>query len=506
MWLAALLSILSGILLTLGFPKFELYFVSWGAFLPLFVALQGKSPKQTLVLGFVCGLAHYLTTLYWIRYVVYFYGGIPLPFAVLILLLLGSYLAVYPATFALASNRLERRPWLWVLGLPAVWVSLEWIRAHLLTGFPWANLGYTQTSLNSLIQVSDITGVYGISWLIVLVNTSIMACFGRFRLRLSPAVALVCLCTVAIYGSWRLAKIENLQKQAAPWTVAVVQGNIDQAHKWDPLYQQETLNRYLKLSLEAASHHPRPALIVWPETAAPFFYGIEQQLTQQLNEMIREIGVPVLLGSPAAKVIEGHPRLLNAAYLIDPDGRVVADYAKQHLVPFGEYVPYQRILFFVHKLVEAAGNFVAGSDSAPMKIDGQHVGVLICYEAIFSELARASVEHGATCFVNITNDAWFGTSSAPYQHKEMAGWRAVEFRVPLLRSANTGISCIVDATGKTLGSIPLHDQGYIIADVHPIHTTTFYAKWGDLFAWLCVFLALGAIIYSGLGPRSKYIF
>lgn len=505
MWLAALLSILSGVLLTLGFPKFDFYFVSWVALLPLFVALQGKNSKQALVLGFICGLAHYLTTLYWIRYVVYYYGGIPLPLAILILLLLCSYLAIYPATFALASHRLERRPWLWVFGLPAVWVSLEWVRAHLLTGFPWANLGYTQTPLAPLIQVADITGVYGVSWLIVLVNTSIMACFGRFRLRLSLAVALVGLIAVTIYGSWRLTMIENLQKQADPWTVAVVQGNIDQAHKWDPLYQQETLNRYLQLSLDAASHDPRPDLIVWPETAAPFFYGIEQKLTEQLNQMIREIGVPVLLGSPAAKVIDGQPRLLNSAYLIDPDGRVVADYAKQHLVPFGEYVPYQKILFFVHKLVEAAGNFAAGSDSSPMKIDGQRVGVLICYEAIFSELARVAVQHGATCFVNITNDAWFGSSSAPYQHREMAGWRSVEFRVPLLRSANTGISCIFDATGKTLGTIPLHEQGYLVADVHPIHIATFYAEWGDLFAWLCVFIALGVIIYTGIRPRPKYI-
>jgi len=503
MWLATLLSILSGIFLTLGLPRLELYFISWVALLPLFMALQGKSSKQALGLGFLCGLAHYLTTLYWIRYVVYHYGGIPLPLTLLILLLLCSYLAVYPATFALAAHRLEHRPWLWVLALPAVWVSLEWVRAHLLTGFPWANLGYTQTPMAPLIQVADITGVYGISWLIVLVNTSIMACFGRFRLRSSPLVALVCLTVVAIYGSWRLNMMESLQKQAAPWTVAVVQGNIDQAHKWDPPYQQETLNRYLQLSLAAASHDPRPDLIVWPETAAPFFYGIEQQLTMQLNQMIREIGVPVLLGSPAAKVIDGKPRLLNSAYLIDPAGGVVDDYAKQHLVPFGEYVPYQKILFFVHKLVEAAGDFIGGDDAYPMKIDGRRLGVLICYEAIFPELARATVKHGATCFVNITNDAWFGTSSAPYQHKAMAGWRAIEFRVPLLRSANTGISCIYDVTGKTLGTIPLNEQGYLVADVYPIHLRTFYAEWGDLFAWLCIFIAVVVIIYSGFSVRKR---
>lgn len=490
-------------LLTLGFPKFGWYFFSWVALLPLFVALQGKSSRQAMGLGFVCGLVHYATTLYWIRYVVYYYGGVPWPLAILVLLLLCCYLAVYPAAFALTAHALENRPWLWVLGLPTVWTALEWARAHLLTGFPWAELGYTQTPFIQLVQLADITGVYGVSWLLVLVNASIMACFGRFRLRAALPAALACVAAVTIYGSWRLGMVENLQNQAAAWPVAVVQGNIDQAHKWDPLYQQQTLDRYRNLSIEAVHHTPSPRLIVWPETAAPFFYGIEQALTDQLNGLIGEIGVPVLFGSPAVKIIDGEPRLLNSAYLVDPAGKVEGHYAKRHLVPFGEYVPYQKILFFVHKLVEAAGNFVAGSHSSPMKVDGQNVGVLICYEAIFPELARLAVEQGADCLVNITNDAWFGTSSAPYQHKEMAGWRAIEFRVPLIRSANTGISTFFDATGRSHGTIPLNESGYLEAELHPVRMKTFYAEWGDLFAWLCSFLTLALIVYCGYKGRAR---
>jgi len=495
MWTSIGLSALSGILLTLGFPKFNFSFVAWVALIPLFVALQNKNHKQALILGFICGLAHYLTTLYWIRYVVYYYGGLPLILAVLILLLLCCYLAIYPTLFALAVHRLEHRRWLWVLGLPAIWVTLEWIRAHLLTGFPWASLGYTQTPYTRLIQIADVTGVYGVSWLVVLGNACIMA-FCRWRSRLSLGIAFLCLAATVFYGSWRVGMIENLQHKVAPWTVAVVQGNIDQAHKWDPLYQQETLSRYRQLSSEALKHDPKPSLIVWPETAVPFFYGLEKPLTGQLNAMIAQLGVPVLFGSPSAKMIGGKPRLLNSAYLVNPDGRIVADYSKQHLVPFGEYVPYQSVLFFVHKLVQAAGNFAAGNDSSPMKIDGQKIGMLICYEAIFPYLARLAVKDGANCFVNITNDAWFGQSSAPYQHKEMAAWRAVEFRVPLIRCANTGISSIFDAAGKSLGAIPLGEKGYLIANVQPLHVMTFYAKWGDLFAWICVLIGLCIIFGS----------
>lgn len=496
MRIAAFFSVLSGLLLTAGFPKFDWYFFSWVALIPLLIALWDKTTRQAVLLGFICGLTHYLTALYWIRHVIYYYGGIPLPLALAILLLLCCYLALYPTAFALAAHRLESHPKLWVFGLPAIWVTLEWVRAHLLTGFPWANFGYTQTAFRQLVQVADITGVYGVSWLLVLVNTSLASFFGRYRLKLPPAVALGCVALTVGYGHFRLQTVEELQQRVTPWTVAVVQGNIDQAQKWDPLYQQETLGRYRRLSLQAAKHDPRPDLIVWPETAAPFFYGLDTDLTFQLTEIIAEIGVPVLFGSPSARRIEGKTRLLNSAYVVDADGRLLGDYAKQHLVPFGEYVPYQRILFFVHKLVEAAGNFAAGDDPSPITINGRKVAVLICYEAIFPGLTRLAIEHGATSIVNITNDAWFGTTSAPYQHQQMAGWRALEFRAPLIRAANTGISTIFDATGKSLGTIPLNQEGYLTATIQPLAVKTFYTVWGDLFAWACVVVAIG--ILAGL--------
>jgi len=491
------LSLLSGVLLTVGFPKLDLFYLSWGALIPLFVALRGKSGKEAFGLGYVCGLAHFVTTLYWIHYVINHYGALPSPVAILALLLLCAYLALFPACFAYVAHKWEEHPLLWGLGLPAVWVALEWVRGHALTGFPWATLGYSQTPFTPLIQIADITGVLGVSWLVVLGSTAITACFNRRRPRIVFPVFAACMLAAILYGSWRLDVVKRLQEQAPPWTVGVFQGNVDQSQKWDPAFQQEAIERYRNLSLQASRSDPAPDLLVWPETAVPFFYGIEDQLTAQLNRIFQEVGKPVLFGSPAVGLVDGQGRLMNRAYLVNTGGEILGAYAKQHLVPFGEYVPLQKILFFVHRLVQAAGDFVPGRSSVPLALDGRRPGVLICYEGIFPELARSTVMQGATSLINITNDAWYGDTSAPYQHLEIARWRAIELRVPLIRAANTGISAIFDASGGCLGTISLNEQGYLIRTVHPFPIHTFYARWGDLFAWMCILIAVGGILYSG---------
>ena len=496
-----LLSILSGLLLTAGFPKPDLFYLAWIAWIPLLAAVRGKSAGTAFRLGYICGFVHYGTSLYWVCYVVDHYGGLGLPLSFGVLLILCAYLGVYPALFALAAKRLEERPLLWVFLLPAVWVTIEWIKAHAVTGFPWGNLGYTQTAFTQLAQVADVTGVYGVSWLVVLGNTALAACFMAPRLRAGVLVAVPLVGAAVLYGHFRLAAVERMQDAAGPWTVGVVQGNIDQSRKWDPVFQQETLSRYRDLSLGAAAGVPRPELLVWPETAVPFLYGVEEKLTAQVNATAGEAGVPLLFGSPAVTWLNGKTRLLNRAYLLDLENHRLSAYAKQHLVPFGEYVPYQKVLFFVQRLVEAAGDFAAGTDSAPLRLNGRSVGVLICYEGIFPDLARNAVERGATALVNITNDAWYGRTSAPYQLLQMARWRAIEFRVPLIRAANTGVSAVVDATGKILGSIPLDERGFLVRTVRPFRTLTPYARWGDFFAWLCVVAAACGVGYDVLQRR-----
>ncbi len=482
--------ILSGLLLTVGLPKWDLYPLAWCALVPLFVAIRGKTPREAFGWGYLCGMVHFLTTLYWIRHVIFYYGGLPLPLAIAVLVLLCGYLALYPAVFAWVARRWERQSALWVLGLPAAWVTLEWVRAHALTGFPWANLGYTQTRFSTLVQVADVTGVYGISWLVVLANTVVMSVFARRPSRAGMAVLALCIAGSLSYGVWRLDQVRELQDGFESWVAAVVQGNVDQSVKWDPAFQQETLRRYRELSLKAAAHNPPPDLIVWPETSAPFFYDREPTLTAQLNGLLTEIGRPTLFGSPAITREDGEARLQNRAYLVDAQGVSLGAYAKRHLVPFGEYVPLQKLLFFVRRLVQAAGDFVPGSDSSPIVWGDRKLGVLICYEGIFPALARETVRKGATALVIITNDAWYGPTSAPYQHLEMARWRAIEFRVPVLRAANTGVSAIFDSTGRECGRVPLDEAGQLVCAVRSGPIETFYGRWGDAFAWLCVAWAL----------------
>ncbi len=500
---AIVLSVISGVLLTAGFPRMDMPLLSWIALVPLLMAVRGGSGKRALLLGFVCGMAHYVTTVYWVRYAMNYYGGIPLAIAIVLLILLSGYLAIYPMLFAFIANKWERRPRLWVWGLPLVWVALEWVRAHALTGFPWANLGYTQSSFLQLIQVADITGVYGISWLVAFASTIVASYLARRRPHWAAAVWTLCLISALAYGSWRLDRIEAMEKAAPPVTVAVVQGNVEQALKWDPAFQFETLERYRALSIEAAANDPKPDVLVWPETAAPFIYGVDETLTLKLQRIIAEAGVPVLFGSPAVQGSRGVPIFLNVAYLVDGASRFLGRYAKQHLVPFGEYVPLKNILFIFNKLLEAVGEFAPGRDPSPLSLNGQKLGVLICYEDIFPELSRTTVRHGATILANLTNDAWYGESSGPYQHMQMAGWRSIEFRTPLVRAANTGVSVIFGASGRSYGHIPLNEQGHLTRAVYPIRVETFYGRWGDVFAWTCTAAALGLVLGSYPRPGRR---
>ncbi|MHC1742642.1 MAG: apolipoprotein N-acyltransferase [Syntrophobacteraceae bacterium] len=498
-----LLSALSGLMLTASLPNVQWHWMAWIALLPLFLAIRGKTGREAFRLGYICGLSHFLSALYWIHYVIQHYGGLPTFLAVGALFLAAGYLAVYPALFAWAASRLEEMPALWTLALPSVWVALELVRAHAVTGFPWANLGYSQTPVLSLVQTADIAGVYGVSWLVVFGSTVLWSTMTR-KTGWSAAVLFgICFGLCFAYGQQRLKTVTELQEKASPWRVSVIQGNIDQSRKWDPAFQQETLRRYRDLSLQAVAQDPPPDLLVWPETATPFFYGVDEKLTRQVNEILAEVGRPVVFGSPAITRVDGVPKLQNRAYLVTPDGKIAGSYAKQHLVPFGEYVPFQRLLFFIHRLVEAAGDFVPGNSSVPMAFGKKALGALICYEAVFPELARETALAGAEALVNITNDAWYGRTSAPYQHMEMAGWRAVECRVPLLRAANTGISTIFDATGRMCGAVPLFETGQLTCTVRSFRLVTVYMRYGDWFAWSCASIAVAALVFAFVRGRRR---
>ncbi|HOO91704.1 MAG TPA: apolipoprotein N-acyltransferase, partial [Syntrophales bacterium] len=275
--------------------------------------------------------------------------------------------------------------------------------------------------------------------------------------------------------------------------ILIVQGNIDQSVKWSPEYQTETITTYNNMSTDASESGV--SLIVWPETAVPFFFQNYNDKSRSLIKTAIKTNSWLLFGSPGYKRDGGKISFYNSAYLLSPEGTVSGRYDKVHLVPFGEYVPLHDILFFIDKLVEGAGDFTAGNEITPLSMDDGNVGVLICYEGIFPEISREYRQRGADLLVNITNDAWYGDTSAPYQHLTMAAFRAIENRIYMIRSANTGISAIVDPTGKILSKTGLFERTTLRGSIQFTQYDTVYSRYGDVFACSCImFLLIGFFI------------
>ncbi len=496
----------SGLFLVVVFPTFDINFLAWIALVPLFLALNGQSVKNGFLLGGTTGIIYFAGTVHWIANSVHYYGGVPLISASLITLLLSVYLALYPALFGGAVVYLRKEhPSLLFLLAPAVWTALELARTHVFSGFPWALLGYSQYRSLPVIQVSDITGVYGVSFLIVLVNTAVAGFLMDRKKHPLLIISAVAMMIVLGYGFMRLHGREDL----GVITVSVVQGNIEQDRKWDPAYQSEVIAVYTRLTQEALKQ--QPDVVVWPETAVPFYFNGEglrdSTLSKDLIAFAKRSGVPLLFGSPTCEVKpDGVLHLRNSAFLLSTGGVVGAAYHKLHLVPFGEYVPLKSVLFFIEKMVQSVCDFESGSDYTVMTIVPHgprsrdvKLGTVICYEIIFPDLVRRFVNHGAAMITTITNDAWFGRTSAPYQHFSAAVFRAVENRVPVVRAANTGVSGFIDAQGRILDSSPIFTEAYLTRRLIPGSSETFYTRYGDVFSYLC---AVASIIFLAKIPKD----
>jgi apolipoprotein N-acyltransferase len=500
------IAVCSGLLLTACFPRIGLAFVAWGALIPLLYLAGQNNPPACFTLGWLAGLFHSLSLLYWITYVVNRYGNLPFAVSLTICFLLVAYLAIFIGLFCAGLSWLRNRGLPWLLSAPFLWVTLELGKSRLLTGFPWENLGYSQYSWLPIIQMADLTGVFGISFVLVLANVLlfILIFSGNYQrkslTRLYPLLLLISLVSLVLgYGSWRL---DSLEAHPGPsFKVALVQGNIAQDTKWDPAFQQTTLEKYGRLTREVAKH--RPQLLIWPETATPFYFLADRKNTETLFRLVREVQIPLLFGSPAYSRKGERLRFYNRAYLLDGYGTLIGYYDKIHLVPFGEYVPWKRVLFFVDKLVQAAGDFASGEQAVVLELPPAKAGVLICYEAIFPKLSRDLVNAGANFLVNLTNDAWFGRSSAPYQHLSMAVLRSVENRVPMARCANTGISGFIDSRGHILQVTSLFEDAAMLGTIHLGEGKTLYTRYGDWLAWICLFVIVLVFGYSIIGRSKK---
>jgi apolipoprotein N-acyltransferase len=521
----------SGFLLFLSFPGAAGFWpLAWVALVPLLLAIRNISPGRAARLGLMTGMIHYVALLYWIVIVLGRYGNLPWWVSVPALLLLALYMSIYLAFFcALISHVWKQKEVLVIWVGPFLWVGLDFIRSFLFSGFPWQDLAYSQYKALFLIQTADLIGHFGVTFNIVLVNcvTTLLFVLWRdnratsqsslsvlmtFRIRKAwfygVLPTLCILLAVMTYNFLRYRQISEVIESSPKMKIGVVQGNIEQDQKWSPSMRFETIEIYSELSKQAmVQGNEPPDLLVWPETALPFLISDNPYLNKLKKELITKEKTWLLSGAPFHEKVEGNKvglkkeiRSYNSAYLFTPEGEVGGRYDKQHLVPFGEYIPLSDYLPLPGPLVENIGNFSAGKSARPLSCQGAEIGVLICFESIFPKLARDLTSGGANLLVNITNDAWFGRSSAPWQHLSMTVFRAVENRRSLARSANTGVSTIIDPLGRMADTSPLFQPSYLVAEAPLLKEKTTFVSFGYYFGLLCL---LACIPLAFVFRRSK---
>ena len=464
----------------------------------------GAPARRDFLLGLMTGAVYFSGTLYWLVETMTTFGGLAAPIAVFAAALLVAYLSLFPAAFAVVLGRLARTlgPSTAMACAPPVWIASELGRQYVWDGFPWALLGYSQVTVLPIAQLASVTGVYGVSALLVLASSALAALAierGRTRVWL-PAVATI---TIAVVGLWGRARVADgsLASSGEPVRVAVVQGNIAQDEKWDPALRDAIVSRYLEMTRRAIQGGA--TFIIWPESSMPVYFEEDLVRASGVRRLARDHGVTLLIGSDQverartdAPVESLENRFFNAAFLVKPDGTTGGVYRKMHLVPFGEYVPLQRLLFFVGPIVEAVSNFTPGREAALLPVGAHKVSTAICYEVIYGSLIREFVRGGSELLTTITNDAWYGRSSAAYQHWDQAAMRAIENGRFLARAANTGVSGFVDPYGRVLQKSALFEQTTLVADVRYVQARTIYARIGDLMAWLALAFTLAALLAS----------
>jgi len=495
-----LLSFVSSALLVLNFPPYDLEYAAWVALVPLLLAVRGKSGRAAFGIFFLSAMGFLMGVFYWINVV---QGVRPTDFV-----LLGFYLAPYYGMVGLLLNAVGT-----TLGLPSIlaapvfWVAMEYLRSH--AGFlalPWALLGHSQYENLPAIQIASIFGAYGVSFLVVMVNAAICEtlCFFWRGREAGPFAGKKLLKELGIVLTFTLGTIgygigvTSKPVEAKTFTVGVVQGNIPQDVKWDLKYRDGIIAKHVDLSRRAAADG-HPALIVWPETSLPGTLTHDAQLRETVSGLAKSSGTALIIGNSArpksgSTAKQNTKQYYNSVTLVSSSGRGAGGYNKIRLLPFAEYLPYRGVFPWPSRFAAGAGNFLPGKEYKVFQVEGARFAVTICWENIFPELVRAFVKRGAQFIVNITNEAWFGETAAPRQFLAMSVFRAVENRVPVVRSANTGISCIITPTGEIIGRVQegvkdLFVEGYLTGKIPLSEGKTFYTVHGDVFA-------ISALVYS----------
>jgi apolipoprotein N-acyltransferase len=509
-----LLVLSSAILQVLVFPKPGLYYLSWVCLAPLIYAvlrarqadatellvdgtfsyLAPASAGQAFFLGWACGTVVYFGSCYWVFSVMHDYGGLGEVVSVVLLLLFSMYIGLHQAVFAAlvawaARSRAgySRRA---LFLTPFLWVAVELLRTYLF-GFPWDLLGTSQVANTALSRIATLTGVYGLSFEIALVNAAFAAAFlvrpARRRIMLAATLATAVFLQLTQYIELDRLPVDNY--------ALLVQENVPIHDGWQAAEYNNLLQSLSDLSTILPPGAAKPNLIVWPESPAPFFLN-DDRFVSTISGVARRTTDFVVAGGIGVRPTSGGDNLVyNSAALVSPQGQITSRYDKVHLVPFGEYIPLQRLLSFAQSLTHAVGTFARGNNRWPLDAGTERLGVFICYESVFPGEVRQFADHGAQVFVNISNDGWFGSSGAPEQHLNMARMRAIENDRWLLRATNTGITASIDPVGRVVAQAPGWVRTTLLAPYSLRAETTFYTRYGDWFPCLCAIISLIGLLF-----------
>ena len=509
-----LLPAVSGLLLIAAFPRANQGWLGWAAWVPLIIFVaRTKSRRAAFSGGWLTGVVGFFILLRWMPDVMTSYGGMPPFLSWSAYALLIAVLACCPAAVcAFTRHLMFRRGERCLLFFPFVWIAMELVASVLpFGGFPWLLAGYTQTRFLHVIQIADITGIYGVSFLLLCVNTSIAWFFYKYspartsirrflketqetlsnREALAPLIAAAALVACAlIYGC---IAINRWEKSEAPFHAALLQGNLSVDDTREAL--DEKFERgYVRMAdtLEPGSVD----IMILPESSAPKLFQGEESYRRAMEDLARRYPLGLVLSNINYKERQdGTWEHFNSAFFLAGDGSLSGIYDKMHLVPFGEYIPYKKLLFFAETVSKEMGGFSEGGELRILPIGGRPANAVICFEAVFPDLVRRFSANGSQLIVNLTNDGWYGVSAAPYHHLEIARVRAVENRRFFLRAANTGFSAVIEPTGRVASLTGLGEEAICLGRFGFIEEKTFYSRHGNVFVWLCVIISAAAGIW-----------
>lgn len=490
-------------------------FLAWIYLIPLLLALNSLKGIRLFLAGFLSSAIFYTGSLYWMVLAMKNFGGLSLTQSCGVLALVILILSFFFSAALAMAFWTSRQTGFPIFFLIAIFVmSFDFLRTYFpVNGFPWPMTAYSQGEFLPYFQWVDATGVYGLNILIILVNGLLAEMIlARFQSNqkdrlISRFIILFLIVAVSFAGSiYQQKKHAERTPGESSYQMALIQGNISQDMKWDRNKARENLSKYLYYTDRAAVDGAQ--LAVWPESSYPYVLNLFSLNSIRFLDR-KTLPIPILFGaiSQSLPPTGEKPLYYNSSFLIDKDIQMKGLYHKRHLVPYGEYVPLKKLLSFVKNLTHAVGDFTPGSSVNIMEYGDLAIGNLICYEDIFPDLARSNIKAGANVLVNITNDAWYGNTSAQHQHLIFSQFRALENRRYLVRSTNTGVTALIDPRGEIVEILLPFVEGVMIKKVPLEKKITFYSRFGDYIAWICVFFAILSIVYvlSQKNKRKNYV-